>query len=127
MQHEISKLAKIKAEIRTSTQRSRNFSKTGKAVILRTKRREMQEESNLLNDGTKHMKYIQKVETRFRYVNTHGDLRQKYHQEQEHHYCKAERRTAALLQEKEEEITIDNAHNLKVSHFFDQYSLATLR
>lgn len=69
--------------------------------------------------GTKYMQNIQKVETRFRYV---GDLRQKmseiHHQEQEHQHCKAEKRIAALLQEKEEEIiVIGNAQNSKVLYF----------
>lgn len=56
--------------------------------------------------GTKHTQYIQKVEIRFRYVITRNK-----------NTSKAERRIAALLQEKEEEIVIDNEHSSKVSHF----------
>lgn len=41
-----------------------------------------------------------------------------HHQEQEHQHCKAEKGLAALFQEKEEKILIDNAQNSWVSYFF---------
>lgn len=78
MLHGISKLGKKKAEIRTSSQRSRRFSKTAKTAILRTESREMCKGAICLMmdfTGIKRKENIPKLETRFRYVNTYRDLR----------------------------------------------------
>lgn len=72
--------------------------------------------------GTKHKQNIQKVETRFRYVNIYEDLRQKiskiHQQEQEHQHCQAEKGIAALLKEKDDKIMIYNAYKIQRFHIF---------